>query len=379
MLLIAGHFLQALGFSSMLLLPMYLDRLGANRAEIGSIMAAGSIGGLLSRPLVGWALDTVGRRPTLIAGTVSLSAGMWLVAAVTGLGPLVYLERIVFGVGQGALFTAYFTFAADIVPSARRTEGIALFGVSGMMPLLVNPFSTELGIGAGELRWFLPLVGVAVALSILPVLRLREPPRPASAERVTVAAIWRSLRDRPLFPVWLATAAFSGVVAVFMTFATVSADKRGLPTPTIMWVGYPLAAASVRLLGARLPDRVGPHNVVAPAMASYAFALIVAASAQTTTGFLVAGLLGGIGHGYCFPVLIGQVVSRVPEQHRGSGLAMFTALWGLSEVALPPLAGAFADGFGDSAMFTLTALVVGVAVAAWAALERRFGGDQNVP
>lgn len=138
LLLVLGHFLQGLGWSSMLLLPLYLDHLHASRAEVGAIMAMASVGGLTARPLVAWALDRVGRRPTLLAGTALMSLGMVLLALATDVGPLVYGVRLLFGLGQGAVFTGYFTVAADLVPEARRTEGLALFGLSGLVPLAIT-------------------------------------------------------------------------------------------------------------------------------------------------------------------------------------------------------------------------------------------------
>lgn len=371
-LLVAGHFLQALGYSSMLLLPLYLDHLGASNAQIGAIMGAGAMGGLLSRPVVGWALDTLGRRPTLVVGTAVLTLGMALVAAVTSTGPMAYVERVIFGAGQGALFTAYFTFAADLVPASRRTEGIALFGVSGLLPLLVNPLTEQVGVDPAQLRWFLPAVGCLVALSLPLVLALPRPSRTQTGEPITLAAVLRSLRAPSVAPVWLATVIFSGVVATFMSFATVAAGRRGIPSPTTLWLGYPLAAASVRLLGARLPDRVGPANVVAPAMLAYGVALVLVAGATTLGDLLLAGLLAGLSHGYCFPVLVAQVVDRVPSTHRGSGVAMFTALWGVSEIVVSPLLGAFADAWGHAAMFALAATVATAAMALWAVLEHRL-------
>lgn len=373
LLLVAGHFLQALGYASMLLLPLYLDHLGATNAEIGAIMGAGALGGLVSRPAVGWALDAVGRRPTLVVGTVILSLGMGLVAVVTSTGPLAYVERVVFGVGQGALFTAYFTFAADLVPPSRRTEGIALFGVSGLLPLLVNPFSSQLGVEPAALRWFLPVVGAVIATSLLAVRALPEPRNAATAQPLRAGAVLRSLRAARLAPVWLMTVVFSGVVATFMSFATVTAERRHVPSATLLWLGYPIAAASVRLLGARLPDRLGPGNLVAPAILSYGLALVLVAGAATLPEVIAAGVLAGLAHGYCFPVLVAQVVDRVPDAHRGSGLAMFTALWGVSEIAVAPLLGAFADAHGEAAMFALAAVACAALLGVWAALEHRLG------
>ena len=54
--------------------------------------------------------------------------------------------------------------------------------------------------------------------------------------------------------------------------------------------------------------------------------MMALASAHTDQGFLIGGLLCGIGHGYCFPVLTSQVVTRAPDNMRGTALALFTGL-----------------------------------------------------
>lgn len=111
--LMVAHFLQALGYSSMLLLPLCLQHLEASRTEIGAIMATAAASGLLARPFVGWSLDRFGRKPTLVVGTAIMVVALAMVGLVDRIGPLVYAERAVFGVGVGVLFTAYFTYAAD--------------------------------------------------------------------------------------------------------------------------------------------------------------------------------------------------------------------------------------------------------------------------
>ncbi len=49
-LLFIAHFIQAFGFSSLFLLPLYLDHLGASSSEIGAIMAGAAVGSLAVRP-----------------------------------------------------------------------------------------------------------------------------------------------------------------------------------------------------------------------------------------------------------------------------------------------------------------------------------------
>ena len=363
----------------MLLLPLYLVHLGASRTVIGAVMGSAAIGGLALRPLVGWALDRLGRKPTIIAGTLITTVGMALLWFVTELGWMVYVVRVTVGIGTGALFTAYFTLAADIVPASRRTEGIALFGVTGLIPLVVNPVAGELGVAGADLRWFLPLMGLLVLSSLLALAGVPEPRRTSPAESPRLRAVLKMLTARPLIPVWVATTIFSSLVAVTMAFAAVTAEARGLSRPALLWATYAGGAAFVRLFGARLPDRIGPHNLVAPALASYATGMLVLATAADNMGFLLGGLLCGAGHGYCFPVLTSQVVTRTPEHVRGSALALFTGLWDLTYLLLPPLLGVMADSHGDALIFFVSASGAAVGICLWLILESFWGTAHHRP
>jgi MFS family permease len=373
MMLVGGHLLQALGYASMLLLPLYLAHLGASRAEIGAAMAAASVGGLASRPLVGWGLDVLGRKTVLLVGTVLLATGMVLVGAITHMGALVYGMRITVGLGVGACFTGYFTLAADIIPAARRTEGLALFGISGLVPLLVNPFATRIGIEAPELRWFFPMLGGLVLASALFLPGVPEPRNIRNPQGVSMGSALAALRSRALIPVWTATLVFGGLVAVFMSFATVTGQTRGVSDPATVWLTYAAGAVSVRLFGARIPERFGTSRVGMLALFSYVVAFGVAAGATSTSGFAVAGLLAGIGHGYCFPVLSGQVVTRSPDALRGVAMASFTGLWEVARLLLAPAFGAFADATSDGAMLMGAAAFGALGLLSWAALEWTLG------
>lgn len=367
--LVLAHLLQAVGYASMLLLPVYVAALGADRTTIGWVMGTGAIGGLLLRPATGWAIDTIGRRSTILLGTISLAVGMGLILAIDRVGPLLYVSRLLAGAGAGTLFTAYFAFAADIIPTTRRTEGIALFGVSGLLPLIVNPIADRMHIAPLDLRWFLPGIALVVLASLWPLWRVKEPPRaPRSDEPLPIG---RALSHRKLLPVWWATVVFAGGVAMFFAFATVTAMARGVGSPKDLWFGYAGAAIVTRIFGARLPDRVGPHNLVAPAICVYATCFLLMAEAQTSLAFLVAGAFGGIGHGYCFPVLAGQVVTRSNPAIRGAALACFTGLWEVVAIGLTPVCGMAADRWGDAGMFAGGTVACAAGLVIWVMLEAR--------
>lgn len=358
----------------MLLLPLYLDYLEASRAEIGAIMGSAAIGGLAVRPLVGWALDTVGRKSTITVGTLFLAAAMGMIYLVEAPGPMVFAARIVFGVGVAGLFTGYFAFAADIVPEERRTEGLALFGISGIAPLAINPIAAYAGVNPPDLRWFLPAMGGVILLSLIPLMAVPEAKRTKTGPGLTFRSVARALLRRRLAPIWFATFAFSGLAKIFMAFATVAAENRDIPVPADFWLTYAAGAITVRLFGAQALDRIGPVRLVAPAIGLQVIAAVAMAHAHTTELLMFGGLLAGIAHGYGFPVITSLVVSRSPEAMRGSALAMFTALWEVTALVLPPVLGWIGDLHGDDILFLCAASGGAVMIAGWIGLERRLGG-----
>jgi MFS family permease len=362
--------LQALGYASLILLPLYLDHLGASRSQVGVVMAASAVGGLLARPVVAWALDRVGRKPTLYVGTVVLVAAMASLGLVRSVGLAIVLVHAVIGAAEGALFSGYFTLAADIVPERRRTEGLALFGISGLVPLVVNPIAGGLGIEGAELRWFFVVVA-GLILGSLPFLwPLKEAAPRIGAIPASPRDVLRSLRHRALWPVWTATMVFAGLVAVFMSFVTVAANDAGAANAGIIWLTYAAGSVGIRLFGASIPDRIGPSRMVPPSLLAYVAAFVVAAFATSNTGFAISGLLAGFAHGACFPVLSGQAVTRTPADQRGAAMSLFTALWDLVKLLLVPVAGWLADGTSDQGMLLASAGVAVVGLGVWGWLER---------
>ena len=218
-------------------------------------------------------------------GTILLTGGMALVYLIDSIGILAYGMRILFGIGAGACFSGYFTFAADHIPEERRTEGLALFGVTGLIPLLVNPLSSQIVQETGDLQWFIPAVGAVVCASLLPLSQVREVGGDGSRKKFIWSEVWKSMGSRPLLPVWFIAFAFSGLVATFFSFSTVTAQDRGFENATSLWYLYAAGAAVIRISGARLLDRIGPSNLVAPALACYIASVLLCGSSVTMDGF----------------------------------------------------------------------------------------------
>lgn len=179
------------------------------------------------------------------------------------------------------------------------------------------------------------------------------------------------LFSNKLLPVWVATLTFSTQVAAFMAFATLCAPEGHKAYTQQIWLYYALGAVSIRLFAARLPDLLGAHNFIGPSLAAYSIAFLLLAEGGSPIHYYTAGLCAGIGHGYCFPVLTSQVISRIAIQATSRGLALFTALWEITSlIATAPL-GAYADTNGLPAMCGLIAVLSVLSLGLWVMLEYR--------
>ena len=101
--------------------------------------------------------------------------------------------------------------------------------------------------------------------------------------------------------------------------------------------------------------------------------------ASTDSGFLVAALLCGIGHGYCFPVIASQVVGRTPEHLRGGAMALSTGIWEASAIAAQPIFGEIANSYGDAWCFIAAACLCLTGLVLWLVLEAGVTRRRSVP
>src|SRR5690606_23008248 len=184
---------------------------------IGVLIAMMSVAAISTRPFVGRMMDTRGRRLVVIVGGIVHSVAPLLYLAADALPSDSWLAiggvRLVHGVAQAALFSVLFTIAADIVPASRRAEGIALFGISGLIPMAVGGLLGDLVIVDGDYRNLFWITSACATLGLLSSLTLPETRRGGPARGFLEAA--RAVELRPL---WFVGTAFAVGLAAYFVF-----------------------------------------------------------------------------------------------------------------------------------------------------------------
>ena len=181
---------------------------------------------------------------------------------------LLLSARILVGIGAGTLFTGYFAFVAVHIPVSRRTEGLALFGISGILPMALNAVTGQVSQDPHFVQNLFPLLTLPILISGVLVWTIPEHSDGQIPDSQPQTFRVRDLFTKSLCPVWIATLIFSTQVAAFMAFATLCAPPHGT-APQQIWLYYAVGAVSVRLFASKWPDRLGTHNFVAPSLAAY--------------------------------------------------------------------------------------------------------------
>ena len=361
----AVHFSGALAGALYILFPLFIRARGGSDLLIGVFTGLAGAAAVGARFPLGRLLDTQGRRRVLMAAgavhVVSWAGFVW----IDHLGVPFALLVILHGMAGGSLFAAYFTYASDITPTARRAEGIAMFGVFGMLPNGLSPALGEWLIGGpGFDAYFLTAAGLAaVSLGLSALLPETAPPRPAKhlmADRPVPLPI------RPMFFLLGITFVFAVAINSVFTFLAPFAQSAGRGSVGSFFLAYSFAAVAVRILGGRLPDRVGPRRVLVPALLVLAAGLFGVPHVDGGTALILVGAACGAGHGYAFPILNVLTVEQASTAHRGRAVSWFTAMFDLGMTIANPVLGAIADVAGYVAMYTLSGVgLVGAALAVW--------------
>src|SRR3990172_6665076 len=283
---------QGISFNLFLHFPGFLKELGSSEVEIGLVTRVTALAAVAVRPWVGRSMDARGRRPLILAGGALNVVVCALYLTVSGVGPWVLAIRVAHGLAEALMFAALFPYAADHGPASRRTEGLALFGVSGMLPIALGGLLGDaLLVRFDYAAIFAAALGFAVVALFLS-LPLRDAPRsPAGHEPSRSFGAVAVQRD--LLPLWLIGTAFSLALAAVFVFIKPFVLETGLGTVGLFFTSYTGVALVLRLFFAWLPDRVGPKRLLFPALGTLVIGFLLLAGAQTPRDLLLAR--GGLG------------------------------------------------------------------------------------
>lgn len=306
-------------------LPLFIQQMGGSEAAVGLSMGVFMLASVLFRPLIGGLLDRFGRRPFVVAGLLLFIVSMLLYRWVGGLAALMAL-RFLHGTSWAASSTATQTVVTDMIPPARRGEGLGWYGMTMTFAMAVGPaFGLWLigDLSYGEPSGSLFLIGAGLsAVALLLTFGAHMPFQPADAGE---GAFWSRIEvvEKPVLPlaaaVFFLFAAYGGITTFVPLFAASLQVNSGA-----FFLVYAATLALSRPLAGRLSDRYHETAIVLPALVITALALVVLSLSTGEAGMLAAAVLYGIGFGSAHPVLHAATIRLARQDRKGVANATFS-------------------------------------------------------
>ncbi|MGF9908594.1 MFS transporter [Brevibacillus porteri] len=148
--LMINMFIAMLGIGLIIpILPEFLKEFGAGGETAGYLVAAFGVTQFLFSPIAGEWSDKYGRKIMIVMGLVLFTISN-LVFAVAEQTWVLYLSRLIGGIGAAAMIPSMLAYVADITTEDKRGKGLGMLGAAMSLGFVIGPgiggFLAELGL-----------------------------------------------------------------------------------------------------------------------------------------------------------------------------------------------------------------------------------------
>ena len=335
-------------------LPLYATGpLGEGDLGVGLAVGMSSPTALVFQPLAGRLGDRRGRRLLIVAGSLVMAVSIAGYTLAGTLGALVVL-RLLTGIGEALVFVGTGTVVADLAPAERRGEALSLYTIGFWSALAIGPVLGEALLGGDRFEAVWIAAASAALLGALAGLALPET-RPETTE----ASFGKLLHPAAIRPGLVLVSAVVGF-AGFNAFVALYAQELGLDGAAPLFVVFAVIVVTIRVLGRRIPDRLGPKRASGVALVLLASGLLVVGVWSSPVGLYAGVVIFAAGQALAFPSLMTLAIADAPVANRSSVVGTFTAFADVGFAVGAISLGAVADAAGYEGVF-LTAAAASLA------------------
>ena len=348
--------------------PYRILALGGGPFAAGLFLGFLTYASALSAPFTGALADRVGKRRMLVGCGLALTV-FALAYAVLGDYRLMLGLVLVHGVFWSGLLSASSAYMMDVIPEARRAEGIGYWGLSTIVAVA---FAPAIGFAVYRHGWtWLCVVTAALNLLMAAIaFSLPEGQRPPAAHVdpfFTKGLLeWRVLLLS--FTLFLYSFGYGGITS----FVALYADANHIAPKGIFFTVMSVVILLTRPVSGRAADRVGYKKILFPSLTLIALGLAMLAASATRAGLVAAAIVFGSGFGSAYPAFAAHVMTHVASARRGAAfggiLAAFDTGIGTGSIAT----GWIIHRFGYPRAYVAAAVLAALAMPYFVLAEKRL-------
>lgn len=359
--LIGGLAIFSSTLSKTPVLPLFALALHATPSEIGWIVMASTLPGILISFPAGALSDFLGRRRVLLAALVVFATAPFLYLWVSNAWQLMAVRfyhgfaTAIFGTVASAAIAARYT--TDRAAKLSTYSSITIVGRS------IAPFLGGFLISLASFHAVYIACAISGVLALAAGLLLRYD-APTAAAKLALPHFWVSLktvlRDRRIMLVSMTEAAQYLVFGAIEAFLALFAASLGMPA----WqIGVILGVQLVSIVFAKplmgkVSDRAGRKQVIIPGLLIGAASIVLLPHAPSFIGLTVLSLAFGLGFATVTSSTAALVADLTQDNRYGSSMGVLRTVMDVGQSIGPVLTGWMVGYAGYGSAFTLLAAIL---------------------
>lgn len=346
-------------------LPLFAQSLGASPAEIGWIVIASTIPGILASFPAGALSDYLGKRRVLLASLLVFATAPFLYLFVSTAWQLMAVRFY-----HGFATAIFGTVASAAIAERYSTDRAARLSTYSSVTIVGRSIAPFLG---GFLISLASFGAVYIACAISGVLALaagtlmHDSGASQKAGKLELPHFWHGLktvlRDRGIMVVSLIEAAQYLVFGAIEAFLALFAASLGIPAWQIgIILGVQLVSiVFMKPLMGRVSDRVGRKQVIIPGLMMGAASVVLLPHMPSFTGLSLLSLAFGLGFATVTSSTSALVADLTKNGRYGSSMGVLRTVMDVGQSIGPVLTGWMVGMAGYGSAFTMLAAILALA------------------
>lgn len=358
------------------LLPLLARDLGAAPAQIGVVVAASTITGVLLKLPAGLWSDVLGRRPLLLTAAMVFAVMPFSYLAVGGLGLLIAI-RFVHGSATAIMGPVMSATLSDLAPATRRATWLSTYATVQGGGQAIAPVIAGAMIARGRYDLAFLIAGVIGVAAPLLLARLPLPDgtttgggRPPGR---LVDGLLEVLRERRLLMASVTHAVYYVMNGTLTSFLPLFAqDQIGLTPSQIGWLFgvQTVATLAIRPLIGAASDRLGRRGAIVAGLVTCGAGVFGIAGAGGAGELYATVLLYAVGVAITTAATSAYITDVAPRARFGAAHGVFGTIYDIGDAAGPLIGGVLVGVLGYAMTFRIAAAAAVVAAIQFAWLAR---------
>ena len=338
-----------------------VDEFHASTDIAGLVAGIFIIGALIGRLGTGRVIEDIGSKKVLIISAFCFIITSALYFAAVNLFLLIVI-RLLHGIAFGAASTATGTIIAQIIPPARRGEGISYYSMGAILAVALGPFIGIFLIHHADFRMIFAFTSLLASASFAMSFLVNKPvyekpaPEPSGAARRFQISDYLEFKAIPISIIILVIGfSYSGL----LTFISLYAKEIHLEkAASFYFLVYSIAVFVSRPFSGRLMDIRGANFVVYPCLVLYALGMLLFSQAAQGITLLAAAVLLALGYGSFISCAQAISIRGVPPHRMGLAITTFFIFVDMGFGVGPYVLGALVPLVGYRGLYVLMTFVI---------------------